>query len=283
MNTKQTLIVAASLALVISIHVPPAEASAIHDAAFRGDLGALRRMLNTDSLLVHARDSLGATPLHYAALGGHQGLVDFLIGRNAAVDARDDFGSTPLHYAMRGGPRYPAIEGAFVSVSGLEAIYRPGDTLRESADIPWHHVVTSLLGRRADVNAADRFGATPLHRASGSGRGLLTQSLLARDAQVNARDANGRTPLHWASQAGNGRIVVELIREQADANAIDNDGRTPLHFAAMYNRWDVAQILIERGTRVNERDDTGMTALEYAQREGDQTMIELLELRDAER
>jgi len=281
MKTLRRVTGASAVALLISIQA--AGASPIHDAAHRGDLTSLRTLLNADSLLVHARDSLGATPLHFAALGGHQGVVEFLLGRNAAVDARDDYGSTPLHYAMRGGPRYPAIEGAFVDVSGLEAMYRPGDTLRQAADIPWVAVVSTLIGRRADVDAADRFGATPLHRAAGAGRLLLVRSLIGRSATVDARDINGRSALHWASQAGNATLTVELLREQSDANAVDNDGRTPLHFAAMYNRRDIAQILVERGARVETRDDEGRTAREYAEREGDQAMVEMLRLRDTDR
>jgi ankyrin repeat protein len=277
MNAIRPLVLLAQLVWCISIQAAP-----VHDAAFRGDLAAIRAMLAADSLVVHLRDSLGATPLHYAALGGHHGLVELLAGRNAVVDARDAYGSTPLHYAMRGGPRYPAIQGAFVRLDGLEAMYRPEDSLRPTAELPWNGVIVSLVGRRADVNARDGFGATPLHRAAGSGRFFLSRTLLGLAAEVNARDDNERTPLHWAVQAGNAQIVVLLLRDQADVNALDDEGRTPLHFAAMFNRWDVAQILIERGARVNERDEAGLTAREYAEREGDRTMVELLELRDGE-
>ena len=276
---KRILLLALAAQLIVGLRI---QAAPIHDAALRGDLTALRHMLNADSLLVHVRDSLGATPLHYAALGGHQGIVDVLSGRNASVDARDVYGSTPLHYAMRGGPRFPALEGAFIRADGRDAVHRPGDTLRANADIPWNSVIVSLVGRRADVNAVDSFGATPLHRAAGAGRFLLVRTLLGHAADVNARDGNERTPLHWAVQAGNGQIVVMLLREQADVNAADDDGRTPLHLAAMYNRWDIARILIERGARVNERDDTGMTPRDYAERESDAEMLELLDLRNAE-
>jgi ankyrin repeat protein len=279
MNVLRPLFVVAQLAWILSVQ---AEAAPIHDAAFRGDLTAVRELIARDSLIVHARDSLGATPLHYAALGGHHGLVELLAGRGAAVDARDALGSTPLHYAMRGGPRYPPIQGAFVRIDGLEAIYRPEDTLRPTAELPWNSVILSLIGRRADVNAVDGFGATPLHRAAGAGRILLARTLLSMAAEVNARDGNERTPLHWAVQAGNPQIVVLLMRDQADPNMIDEEGRTPLHFAAMFNRWDVARILVELGARINERDDEGMTAREYAEREGDGAMVELLEMRDAE-
>jgi ankyrin repeat protein len=277
MNAIRPVVFLAQLAAVLSIHAAP-----IHDAAFRGDLTAVRQMIAADSLVVYLRDSLGASPLHYAALGGHQGIVDLLIGRNAPVDARDVFGSTPLHYAMRGGPRFPPIEGAFVRIDGLEAIYRPEDTLRPTAELPWNSVILSLTTRRADVDAADAFGATPLHRAAGAGRILLARTLLGLAAYVNARDANERTPLHWAVEAGNAQIVVLLLREQADVNVADKDGRTPLHFAAMYNRNDIAGILIERGAGVDTRDKAGLTARDYAEREGDDAMVNLLQLHSTE-
>ena len=270
------------VALLIAAAHGVADAGPAHDAAHRGDLTALRQLLNADSMFVYARDTLGATPLHYAALGGHQGVVDFLVGRNAPVDARDAYGSTPLHYAMRGGPRFPPIEGAFVSIDGLEALYRPGDSVRHTGDIAWSHVVTALVGRRAEVGAVDRFGATPLHRAAGAGRLTLVRTLLGLATDVNTVDGHGRTPLHWAVQAGNAQVVVELLREQADVGIADVDGRRPLHFAAMYNRWDVAQLLVDRGARVDERDNSGLTARDYAERESDQRMVELLDLRSAE-
>jgi ankyrin repeat protein len=45
---------------------------------------------------IGARDSSGATPLHYAASSGHVDLVRRLIARGAEVDAANEGGVTPL-------------------------------------------------------------------------------------------------------------------------------------------------------------------------------------------
>ncbi|MBC8145540.1 MAG: ankyrin repeat domain-containing protein, partial [bacterium] len=196
----------------------------------------------------------------------------------------DSIGQTALGGAVffEAAFRLPYRLGAFVRVDGLDAMYRPGDTVSLFDDQTWNAVVTSLAGRGADVNAMDQFGATPLHRAAGFGRILLVRTLLALSSDANARDANDRTPLFWAVEAGNAQIVVHLFREQADANAADRDGRTALHFAAMYNRWDIAPILIERGAQVTARDVAGLTPTEYAAREGDERKVTLLDQYDTE-
>lgn len=44
-------------------------------------------------------DDLGSTPMHYAALRGHQGAIEALLAANVHPDTRDTDGNTPLHYA----------------------------------------------------------------------------------------------------------------------------------------------------------------------------------------
>ena len=45
----------------------------------------------------------GATPLHWAALGGKLGVVDSLVRAGAPVDAATNSGATPLHWASGAG------------------------------------------------------------------------------------------------------------------------------------------------------------------------------------
>src|SRR2546425_4286027 len=69
----------------------------MHDAAQCGDLVRVRELLN-HGYPVNRFDSLGRTPLHYAAAGEHFDVVLLLLSSGADVNARDEqvIGNTPL-------------------------------------------------------------------------------------------------------------------------------------------------------------------------------------------
>ena len=68
------------------------------DACRRGDVSAVRRAGAAGSNPI-ARDDEGRSPLHWAADGGHAGVIAALLAMGAEVDAVDDEGQTALHYA----------------------------------------------------------------------------------------------------------------------------------------------------------------------------------------
>jgi ankyrin repeat protein len=78
----------------------------IHEAAKRGYEDQLEEVLATNKSEVHRKDTLGNTPLHWAASGGHYQATDLLIKRGADVNAVNNAGDTPLHRAAwKGGPK----------------------------------------------------------------------------------------------------------------------------------------------------------------------------------
>ncbi len=78
---------------------PPA---ALREAAQRGDLTALRRLL-AESPALDARDAGGRTALMLAVLHGHQEAVNALLAAGADPNAADANGTTPLQAALAGG------------------------------------------------------------------------------------------------------------------------------------------------------------------------------------
>ena len=74
----------------------------IFRAAEDGNAEAIRTILQSNHDQVSARDSSGATPLHYAASAGHKSVVELLIRSGADPNACDSNGDVPYDWAMVG-------------------------------------------------------------------------------------------------------------------------------------------------------------------------------------
>lgn len=72
-------------------------------------------------------------------------------------------------------------------------------------------------------------------------------TLLHKGAQINAVNKNGETPLHRACLQDNMPIVRLLLWWGADRNALDKDGLTPLCKAAESNNVEVMNFLLQVG------------------------------------
>lgn len=64
-----------------------------------------------------------------------------------------------------------------------------------------HSLVRGMLEARADVNASNIHGRTPLHHAVKNEHAAVVKVLLAARATPNMKDKFGKTPLHLAVQA----------------------------------------------------------------------------------
>lgn len=68
-----------------------------------------------------------------------------------------------------------------------------------------------------------------MHHAAALGHKDVAELLLANKAEVNAKDKHGATPLHWAASEGHKEVVEMLLAHDAEVNAKTNDGWTALH------------------------------------------------------
>lgn len=143
-----------------------------------------------------------------------------------------------------------------------------GDTARpplveavKNGDRP---ALSALLGRNADVNAAEADGTTALHWASHRDDLESAQLLLRRGANVNAANDLGATPLWIACENGSAAMVRTLLQAGADPNRALLAGETPLMVASRSGSAGVVEPLLAKGANVNARAARGQTALMWA-------------------
>jgi ankyrin repeat protein len=117
--------------------------------------------------------------------------------------------------------------------------------------------IDALIKAGADVNAANRYGVTPLSLAAASGDGRVISLLLKAGASTKAANASlrdGRTLLMLASRTGKVDAIQQLIAHGADLNATETrTGTTALMWAALDNHADAVRALVKAGAHVNAR------------------------------
>jgi ankyrin repeat protein len=109
-----------------------------------------------------------------------------------------------------------------------------------------------LLRSGADVNAANRYGVTPLNLAAENANPAMVGALLTAGADAKATLPGGQTILMTAARTGNAEAVKLLLAHGANPNAVESSyGETALMWAAAENHSGAAAMLIEFGAKVN--------------------------------
>jgi ankyrin repeat protein len=143
----------------------------------------------------------------------------------------------------------------------------------EKAD--WPHV-RALLKEKADPNAAQPDGMTPLHWAAHHDEPEAARLLIDAGARAKAENRYGVTPLALACTNGSDKLVRMLLAAGADPNAALRGGETALMTAARTGRPGPVKALLDAGAKADAADRKGQTALLWAADDGHAEVIELL-------
>jgi len=170
--------------------------------------------------------------------------------------------SDALFQAVRNND-FPAVKESLNRKADPNARDRDGFTPLMIASIRGSvEVVQVLINVGADVNAANPFTeATPLNMAILGRKPRVLETLVASGVNVNAADSLGRTALHKVVEQGDMELLKPLLAAPAsDPNVKDKLGRTPLMSA--YTLGDEGLLmLLNKGADVNAKSKTGRTAL----------------------
>ena len=206
-----------------------------------------------------ARDEVGWSDLHYAAVLDLPGAVAALVEAGTPVDVRlngDDspFGDRLIRTLTRTGlgDRFKGWKANRQTPLMFAAIVKARDAF------------TRLVELGADTSARTPIEKTPLHYAAQGGALFIAKFLADRGADLNAQTDKGSTPLHLAAGYGGRDVTRFLVERGADLNARSDKGTTPLHWAARRNAREAAWFLVERGADIHARNGLGRTPLHSA-------------------
>lgn len=149
----------------------------------------------------NARNEIGTTPLHQAALfSGNVEIITALLNAGADPNARREDGMTPLHWAAA-------------------ASWDPA-------------VVDEFLYSDADPNAQNEGGELPIHLAARWNENPTVMERLAWYLNFDTPNERGMTSLHVAAQSNkNPAVIEELLNAGANPKLVDKDGNSPLDYA----------------------------------------------------
>jgi ankyrin repeat protein len=196
-----------------------------------------------------------------------------------------------------------ASENGFDDVVGL---------LIKGPKVRVKHMIMLSSRERAEIDARDIYGRTPLSYAAWNGHAVIAGLLVKAGARADLEDEIEGTPLSYAICSGN-KAVTKVLQKSAnmvgsadnivrallfsaakkgdefvvkrllgmdkglDIDAKDNAGRTPLSWAAENGHGAVVQLLLAKGKAdIDTKDIVGRTPLVWAAGNGHEAVIQLL-------
>ena len=192
----------------------------LHAAAARGDLAAIGRLI-AEGADINAKDPHGRTPLMVAAYRRSLKAARVLIKAGADLNALDSQRYDVLTISgVLGDAEMVRLAIASGADAGLTTSPYDGTALIASAHLGHVEVVRALIAGKAPLDHVNNLGWTALIEAIvlGDGRArhvAVVRALVGGGANVNLADRDGATPLRLARRRGYTEIVRILKRAGA--------------------------------------------------------------------
>lgn len=186
-------------------------AQAIFEATQRGDLSALRKLVDTGMYALDCANEFGDTPLLVAAASGHADVVAYLLDAHVDITRVDTEGNDAL----------------------ITASERPGNAV----------VIRLLLAHGADIDRRNQLGRTPLIAAAAVGDLPNVVELLRHNPALNAESHDEETALTFAVVNEHPELVRVLVEAGADVHQVDSRGWTALTYARQAGNAEIVDIL----------------------------------------
>lgn len=203
-----------------------------HDAAYNGDLRALRTILKTTPEKLNVQDGKGFTPLHYAVMNSKKAVVSFLIKAGADLNILDD-------------EKLPPIVFADEEISPL---------LEQAGALPYDGHYEAI------------------HDAASQGDIEKLESILASNPEkIDIQDGSGYTPLMCSIMNNQIDTAIYLIKKDANIHLYDNLIESAVFHAARAQNISLIDLLIQKNAFIDELNSWQGNILEVAEPDNHET------------
>ncbi|KAJ5392153.1 hypothetical protein N7509_007643 [Penicillium cosmopolitanum] len=209
--------------------VPKKSWTLLHAAAWSGQTSTVRSLLQRGVsllqqhltiaalLISHGGDifkgGFGNTPLHLAALAGHNGLVTILLSQGASVAWENWEGELALHCAVHSGHS---------------------------------SVASTLIEHGSNANQLSKRNLPPLHEAVLAGNLEMVKGLVTAGINTDLFAPDGITALHVASSAGKIEIIRHLLNNGTGLEwRTTAGGLSPLDVAASNGQLEAVKTIMD--------------------------------------
>ena len=139
-------------------------------------------------------------------------------------------------------------------------------------------IVSLLIEKGADIEAADKDGCKPLYIAAKSGDVFLVEALLSFNAQVESFNVKTQTTAFYqAIESGHEAIAKSLLEHGADINAKLPNGRTVLYNAVDIRKLDLVEFLLRHGANKKLLEEDGLLDRLASGDDTDQQLLKMLQ------
>lgn len=271
----------------------PNKMSALHVAAYFGNLPALKTILAQGGDHIDSGTCQGNSPLHFAAFSLQTQVVAFLLAQGANPQVANTAGDTPLHF-VSGVP----VEWLYLSTQTefplsliampekLRAELLPVRTSYADLKQAQKQIIDTLLQAGVPVDIKNEQGQTPLFYAAMSKDIEAFRQLNLADGYILVKDQLDQSLLHqlalgplpletllklpkdprkWSDaaiyQAKSDRekplltLIQEMIQLGVPFDTGDRQGLRPLHMAARTGQESILALLLQAGANTNAPED----------------------------
>ena len=223
-------------------------------------------------------ETSGWNPLHSAAEGGNEVIIETLLSSGLDIDSRGNDGTTPLMVAAAKGQEKTVnlllSKGADPQLKNCMG----RNLLHAAAEGGNSSIMRSILSYDIDINSKDdESSATPLIIAVMHNHVEVAKYLLQKGADISlTTESNKRKALHIASQYGSVEAIEMLLSYDSRPDLRDGEGNTPLACAAACGQIEAVNCLLKHGADPSLKGENGWSILHFAAQSGNVIIIETM-------